>query len=64
MAARSAGRCSIPIFCARLVAMVEILAQRTTEGAGKPALRRSVIGTSVGHAGLPALVIINTQSNS
>src|SRR5579862_3903695 len=44
--------------------MVAILAQRTTDGAGKPAPRRSVIGTSLGQGGLAALVIIKIQSSS
>lgn len=64
MAARSAGRNNMPIFCAWFRPMVAILAQRTTDGAGKPALRRSVIGTSIGQGGLAALVIISTHNKS
>lgn len=64
MAARSAGRSNIPIFCAWFVPIVAIFAQRTTDGAGKPALRKSVIGTSVGHDALAALVIIKIHNRS
>jgi hypothetical protein len=61
-AARSAGRSNTPIFCASLAPMVAIFAQRTIDGAAKPALRKSVIDTSAGQDGLFALVIITTQS--
>ena len=62
-AARSAGRSSTPIFCASVAAIVTSFAQRTTDGAGNPALRKSVIGTSDGHDALFALVIMTTHSS-
>jgi hypothetical protein len=41
--------------------MQAIFADRTTEGAGRPARTRSAIATSLGHGSLSALVIIATQ---